>query len=186
VICAGCGSQLGAQIFPAIARPEETYSIGERATEGDAVCFFHPEKKAALTCDRCGRFLCELCDLPLGTRHLCPTCIGGGMGTEKLPELITRRVRWSRISLLLGIVPLFAALTFVLAPLMFVTAPAAIFTGFFSWNKPGSLVRGPRRWEAVVGIAFGLLQIVALASIFYAIWSSTPRYHVTTVIDTLH
>ncbi|HEX3870223.1 MAG TPA: hypothetical protein VHV77_07305 [Pirellulales bacterium] len=151
--------------------------------EGDAVCFFHPEKKAALTCDRCGRFLCELCDLPLGTRHLCPTCIGGGMGTEKLPELITRRVRWSRVSLLLGILPLLGAFTVFLAPVMMATGPAAIFTGFYSWNKPGSLIRGPRRWEAVIGIALGLIQIGVLASIFYAFWNSTP--HATTTVHTL-
>jgi hypothetical protein len=175
VSCPGCGSELGAQIFPVIAQAGPTYSSGERAAEGEAVCFFHPEKKAARTCDRCGRFLCELCDLPLGTRHLCPTCIGGGMGTEKLPELITRRVCWARVSLLLGTVPPVVALSIVLSPFLLVTGPGAIICGAYSWNKPGSLVRGRRRWEAALGMVLGLLQAGLVAWSILFVWKSTPH-----------
>jgi ribosomal protein S27E len=175
VACPGCGSELGAQIFPAIAQPAPANATGERATEGEAVCFFHPEKKAALSCERCGRFLCELCDLPLGVRHLCPACIGGGIGTEKLPELITRRVCWTRVSLLLGLLPPVVALSVVFSPVLVVTGPGAIIAGVYSWNKPGSLVRGRRRWEAALGMVLGLFQVGLVGWSIVFVWKVTPH-----------
>ena len=33
------------------------------ALDGEASCYFHAHKRAAVPCDGCGRFLCSLCDL---------------------------------------------------------------------------------------------------------------------------
>src|SRR3954447_23540425 len=66
--CSRCLSNLAFALFPAFYAPPAAVSTasGERAGEGEAVCFFHPEKRAECACDRCGRFICALCDLPFG------------------------------------------------------------------------------------------------------------------------
>ena len=157
--CSHCLSSISFVLFPAFHNPPEAISMasGVRAAEGEAVCFFHPEKRAECTCDRCGRFVCELCDLPFGNRHLCPKC----MDTSKLPELVTSRFVGAYAAMLIGILPLFFP-CFYFFPF---TGTAAMILGGWSWKKPGSLVYGPRHAMAVVGVLTGFLQLLALVGI---------------------
>lgn len=155
--CPHCRATLSGGIFPAFWRSEPAVSgLAEHAADGDAVCFFHPENRAAVSCDRCGRFICAVCDMQLGVRHLCPTCLSSGLGAEKLPELVVRRFLWADTALLIGIVPL---LFFIFFPAFIVTGPAAVFCAVFGWKRPGSLPRGRRHWAAVVGLIGGLVQL---------------------------
>src|SRR6478672_3276968 len=95
--CPQCLQELRISVFPPIYRhPTGEGSAGEHAIEGEATCFFHPEKRAERPCDRCGRFLCALCDLPVGSRHLCPVCLKAGNEEKALPELVSSRVSWGR------------------------------------------------------------------------------------------
>jgi hypothetical protein len=48
------------------------------AMSDQATCFFHPEKAFQACCQRCGRFVCALCDLQLGAEHVCPACFERG------------------------------------------------------------------------------------------------------------
>lgn len=171
VACAACRSGLTVRLFPAFTNPPATVSTasGDLAVEGEAACFFHPEKRAAIMCDRCGRFLCALCDVPFGGKHLCPLCLDA----SKLPELITRRVVWGQVAAALGWMPLLLApVCFPFWFMIFATGPAAIVLAIWKWNAPGSLVFGRRRGLAIAGIVGGLLQIAAIASLFGLIaWS---------------
>lgn len=156
--CPRCRAVLSGTFFPAFRHPKPVVpSTAEHAADGDAVCFFHPENRAARSCERCGRFICAVCDMPLGARHLCPTCLSSGLGAEKLPELVVRRFLWAHTALLAGIVPLLLGL--FVWPVFIVTGPAAIFCALFGWKRPGSLPRGRRRWAAVLGLVLGLLQV---------------------------
>src|SRR3954470_7399428 len=109
ITCPRCREELRISVFPPLftqSTPAE--SAGNRAMEGEATCFFHPEKRAERPCDRCGRFLCALCDLPLGARHLCPACLKSGAEQDAaLPELVSRRVSWGRMALLLAFSSIF-------------------------------------------------------------------------------
>ena len=159
-VCPQCRAVLSGGLFPAFWHPEPIATgTAEHAAAGDAVCFFHPENRAARSCERCGRFVCPVCDLPLGARHLCPTCLSSGLGAEKLPELVVRRFLWANTALLAGILPLLAGI--FVWPVFIVTGPAAIFCALFGWKRPGSLPRGHRRWAAVLGLVLGLLQLAA-------------------------
>jgi hypothetical protein len=172
VTCAACRSGLTVRLFPAFTTPPEAVSTssGERALDGEAVCFFHPEKRAATTCERCGRFLCALCDVPFGGKHLCPSCLD----TSKLPDLINRRVVWGAVAANIGLWPLILLVVcFPMWFLGFITGPTAIILGLWKWNAPGSLVRGRRPWLTVLGILGGLLQIAAICGfIGVLVWSA--------------
>ena len=157
-VCPQCRSELHGALFPAFWKSHDELAIGaQTASEGEADCFFHPENRAALSCEKCGRFICSVCEFTVGTRHICPTCLSSGLAGEKLPELIPWRFIWSDAALFMGIVPLFLGM--FLWPFFIGSGAAAIFLAIFGWKRPGSLPRGRRRWAAIVGIFGGALQM---------------------------
>lgn len=169
VECPGCHAGFSGRIFPAFwAQRAASSSSDQSMIEGDAGCFFHPAKKAAVTCERCGRFICALCTVEIGAEALCPACLGGGLQNEKVAALVTSRFCWSNLAFLLGVVPFVLSLTVL--PLLVFTGPAAIFAAIYGWNKPGSLVRGRRHWAAVLGIVFGLAQVAIFGAFVLVIW----------------
>lgn len=175
VECPRCRRALTARIFPRFTRPEPALpqAPSTRALEGEATCFFHPEKTAAAACERCGRFICSLCDIPLGTRHLCPSCLSRGL-EGSLPELVRSRVCWGHISLLLGLIPILGFI--FMWPAFPFTGAAAIFTALYGHRRPPSLVHGKQRAAAIAGSALGLIQILAGAAVVVFIWRTPPNF----------
>jgi len=111
--------------------------------------------------------MCTVCDLPVGSRHLCPVCLGNGLGKEKLPEIISRRFLWSFMAFWLGLLPLVGVI--VLWPVLIITGAMAIIVALIGWNRPGSLVRGQQHWAAVLGILLGLAQLGAAVGVIVLI-----------------
>jgi len=144
----------------------------DRALEGEAACFFHPANRAVLPCDSCGRFLCTICDLPVGSRHLCPVCLSKGLGKEKLPEIVPRRFLWARSSLVLGLLPLI----FMVWPVWFISGGTAVILAIVSLRRPGSLVRGSQRWAAILGMLLGVIQVVAWVGVIFLISYASSRH----------
>ena len=170
ITCPGCRSELHAAIFPAFLQSSPTSVRSERAEEGDAACFFHPEKKAAVACERCGRFVCGLCAIDLQGRSLCATCLGQGLGSERMPDLVNFRFLWSQLALALGFLPLIGSLGIL--PILPFTGAAAIFIAIYGWKKPGSLVQGPRRWAAALGLICGIAQLAVFGGFALVIWNA--------------
>ena len=151
--CPECGVFLQAEVFPALYKPIVEGRTGETIlVDGEAGCFYHPQKRAAVPCSACGRFLCALCDVELNDQHLCPGCLEIGQKKGMLSQLETRRTLYDSAALALALLPL------LIWPFTMVTAPMAIILAIYSWRKPSSLV--PRtRIRAYLAIIFGLLQI---------------------------
>lgn len=158
--CPQCRAVLRGAIFPAFHRDAALAvpGLADRAGEGEAVCFFHAENRAERTCDRCGRFICHVCDMPVGARRLCPACLSGALEAEKGSELVPWRFLWADSALILGGVPLLLGL--FMWPFIILTGITAIVLGVCARNRPGSVTRGPRRWAAILGIIGGVLQIL--------------------------
>ena len=167
LVCPACTSRLSVVFFPAFDRPPDgpSTSSGSLALEGEAVCFFHTEKRAEVACERCGRFLCALCDLPIGGKHLCPSCFD----TQKTPELTPRRMVWNQLAFSLGVLPL---LLCFLYPFYVATAPAAIFIGLWKWNAEGSLVHGRRWWLSLAAVLGGVIQLGVLGGIGFGLYTA--------------
>ena len=158
-----CGTQQQTELFPAFFRSTKSGSAGETiVVEGEAGCFFHPDKKAAAHCVECGRFLCALCDLELNGRHLCPGCLESGQRKGRLLELERRRTLYDSAALF------FASLPLLVWPGTLITAPAALGLVFYGWNKPGSLI--PRtRWRFVLAFVLALAQVIGWCVLGYFI-----------------
>lgn len=155
--CPGCATLVQAFVFPALFRVNTGINTGELAVEeGQAVCFYHPQKSAHVPCDACGRFICALCDIELHGEHLCPACIENGRRKGKITTLENRRVLHDNIALSLAVLPL------IMWPFTIITAPAAVILAVATWKKPTSIT--PRtKIRFILAIIFAALTLAGWA-----------------------
>lgn len=125
------------------------------ATPERSVCFFHPEKAFQACCQRCGRFVCALCDLQLGAEHICPTCFERGRADTGFngakAEWRHRDVLYDSIALSLG------WLWIIVWPVLIAALPGAIFLHVKYRKAPRSYLiprSGWRFWAAYPGFAW--------------------------------
>lgn len=139
-------------IFPAFRRPAVVGKAAEAIVAAeDAGCFYHPQSRAAVPCDLCGRFLCALCDLELNGQHVCPGCLETGRKKKTMQNYDGDRVIYGRMALLLAVLPFF------FWPITILTGPAAVFFAIYGWRKPRSLTGGGHT-SHVIAILLGLLE----------------------------
>ena len=164
--CPGCSTPTRVEAFPALLRAPTAGRAAEAIVlDGEASCFYHPEKKAEVPCAECGRFLCALCDVELNDRHLCPTCLEAGTRKGQLIELEQRRTRYDTVALTLTLAPILAW------PFTIATAPAAIAIAIYGARKPRSLVS--RYWQrAGVAIALATAQLGGWVALIYSMVTS--------------
>ena len=151
--CPACRKVLS-YVFPTAFEIRQRPKHNDLLTDdSDCMCYQHPEKAAVAACDRCGRFVCALCEIPLGPERLCPLCLAGGRKGNRPTSLENHRVVYDKMALALAIIPvLFFYLTIM-------TAPAALFICIRYWNAETSLVRRSK-WRFVVAGTIATLQIV--------------------------
>ena len=161
--CPACNVPLQVEIFPSLFRKITPGQSGEALmVEGESSCFFHPQKKALLPCDSCGRFLCALCDCQLNGQHFCPTCLETGKTKGKIKSLENQRTLYDSIALSLAVYPL------LIFYFTLITAPMTLFVAIRFWRSPLSIVR-PGKIRFVVAIILALLQIAGWVMIFIAL-----------------
>ena len=153
--CPACRARLAIDAYPALL---EGFRPGQAArrivTDDEAGCFYHPGKQAVVACDECGRFLCSLCDLEIGGRHICPQCVGAGEQARPGAVLDNQRFLYDTFALWMAVLPL------VVSPLV------SLFVTARRWGKPGSLVRRSR-WRFAVAIPIALTQLALWGWLFF-------------------
>lgn len=158
--CPACGVPLQIEVFPALFRKIAPGQSGEAIMiEGESSCFYHPQKKAVVPCDGCGRFLCALCDCALDDRHFCPACLETGRTKGKIKNLENQRTLYDSIALALAIFPM------LIFYFTIITAPMTLFVVIRYWKAPSSILRRTKiRFLAAMVIS--LLQIGGWAALF--------------------
>lgn len=160
--CPNCGMDVRVVVFPALFRDEAKAVVAESVMgDGEASCFFHAGKKAVHPCSGCGRFLCSLCDLEIGSEHLCASCVESGRKKGTMQQIESKRFLAAHLCQALGILSL---LVFCL-PLGFIALPTQIVVWAMNRKKPQSLV-GKRAW---VGYAVGMTASSVSILIFIAL-----------------
>ena len=151
--CPTCASPVQVEVFPALFRPIAQGRHGEALLlETESSCFYHPQKKASVPCDGCGRFLCALCDCELHGKHFCPGCLETGRKKGKIKSLENARTLYDSVALSLSLLPL------LIFYLTLFTAPAALYVAIRYWNAPRSIVHRTRI-RYIFAIILALLQI---------------------------
>lgn len=154
-MCPNCRVRVRAEVFPALsANPHGEVRLGEEiVVDGQSSCFYHPNKKAEIHCDGCGRFLCALCDVSIGSEHYCTQCVEAGVKRGKVDKLKRGEMQHDRLALSLaiaGLVPIPFIMLF--PPLM------SIYFALRYWNKSESVVRRSR-WFKIAAVLISLIGI---------------------------
>ncbi|MGH9620733.1 MAG: hypothetical protein ACRD45_13660 [Bryobacteraceae bacterium] len=157
-LCPSCYSGLTIELFPALFRKPEAIDAQVLApAEGEACCYEHATKRAVSLCNRCGRFLCALCEVEIEGAIWCPACLESKQGAARLRALEKRRTLYDSVALALSIWP-----AVLLYPVI-VTAPTAIYLAIRHWKTPSSLIpRKKWRFAAALTIACVELALIAL------------------------
>lgn len=169
--CPSCQKKIQIAVFPALFRKKEQGPQPVKK-EGEASCFYHPEKPAVAVCDFCGVFLSDLCDLQINGKHICPPCFAKPENKARLLQSDRTRTLYDGIALGLALLPFLAI--FIVGPLVvftFFTSLAAIFIAIRYWKSPGSVI--PRsRVRYILAIFLASTQIVGwIALVVFLIYS---------------
>ncbi len=164
--CPSCESLVRIDVFPAMFSerpsgiPAEALLLDE-----EAGCFYHPNKKAVISCAACGRFLCALCDVDFDGGHLCTSCLETGKEKHKIKNLENHRTLHDSIALTLALAPI------LLWPFTLVTAPMAIFLAIRYWKAPTSII--PRtKIRLIAALFIAGLQVIGWTAFFYSLLTS--------------
>ena len=170
-LCPGCSTPVQAVVFPAFARTLAQPAPEAKAGEGDASCYYHEANRATVSCEECGRFLCPVCDLDSGPRHLCPSCLNGHLARGTTPEFVQRRTLYDSIALTAALAPNLFLITMYLT---FFTAPIVVGFTIWSWRKPGTIT--PRsKWRFVVALLFSSVNMVFITVIIVVLLAGILR-----------
>ena len=162
--CPFCEKRLQIRVWPVVRQNHNA----AMALSDQATCFFHPDKAFQACCQRCGRFVCALCDLQLGAEHVCPTCFERGRSNTATE---TGKAEWRYRDVLYDEIAATVGWGWILFwPTIVAAIPAVIWLHVKYRKAPRSYLlprSGWRFWAAYVGIAW--LPLV-LGGVFLASW----------------
>jgi hypothetical protein len=179
--CGYCGRRQRQLIYPAYCQEPAGTAIVPVLEEG-ASCYFHDSTAASAICDDCGRYLCELCTLPIPMpaslpagfpERLCSSCFAHRMAEEERDQawdlFRTSYVRYDTIALGLALLPI---ILFPLFSLGIVAFPIAIYLVVRHWHTCHSPVQHFRRnmTIALVLAGGGMVAWMAILSMAAARW----------------
>ncbi len=147
--CPSCSAPLRVEVFPALFRQNDV-KAAETLVEGESSCFYHPQKRAVVPCDGCGRFLCSLCELDFNGQHLCPSCLESGKKKEKLETLTNERVRYDRVALGTALLPALCLWPSIIG------APIALYIAIRYRNRPTSVTNPTKVWYTIAAVMASL------------------------------
>lgn len=149
--CPFCMGRFEARAFHPPSRAIRAVEHAGARPEDDTACANHERNAAVTSCQRCGIFICALCDMNIGTGSYCPSCFER-VRNEGVLQSAARRYRdytaMGRLSIFAGIFMWF---------LMMLTGALATYYGVKGWKQRRELGR------SIVGplfvILFGLAEV---------------------------
>ena len=167
ITCPYCGRGFEATAFTPPERTRTaTAEVVTVGPEGANACANHTRNAATASCQRCGLFICALCDMNVGTGSYCPSCFER-VRTEGTLQAAARRYRDY------GMMARTSAIVGLLFSFMFLGLPFGAVACFYAIKA-----RKQRREEgrSLAGVTFvlilGLLEILAgIAAIGFIIWA---------------
>jgi hypothetical protein len=149
--CPYCQKSLQIRVWPIARQNANAVS----ALSDQATCFFHPDKAFQACCQRCGRFVCALCDLQLGAEHVCPTCFERGRVDSGVEA---SKAEWRYRDVLYDSIALTVGWGWILFwPLIVAAIPAVIVLHVKYRKAPQSYLiprSGWRFWAAYAGLVW--------------------------------
>jgi hypothetical protein len=165
--CPACHAQVDAYVFPKFHEDPADRPIIHLGEGSQAVCYFHSRYRAQHPCDHCGRFLCEICAISVGSRQLCAECLSQLKKQRSETGLVQYAALFDNVALFLVIAPV---VTLFFWFLTIFSAPISLFLSFYYWSRQWNLLPRSR-------IRYGLAILLSLLLIGF--WSFVLCYLVT-------
>jgi hypothetical protein len=165
--CPACNSRVEAYIFPEFDRDPPPRPGRHLAQEHEAVCYFHSRFRAMTPCDNCGRFLCEICAISVGSRQLCPECLSQLRKQRNETGLVYYAPLFDNVALFLVIAPL---VTVIFSSFTILAAPVSLFVSFYYWS---------RQWNLLPRSRLRFIMAILLCLLLIAFWVFVIGYAVT-------
>lgn len=149
IACDACHNTFEGTAFQPPLRPAPVaQTVAGAGPEGANACSTHAGNAAVTSCDRCGLFICSLCEMSVGAGSFCPACFDRIRAEGMLPEVATSYrdyASMARLSIFGGI------LMWFLSPIF---AALAIYWSFKGWKQRRE--EGRSRWGVLI---FGLIAV---------------------------
>jgi hypothetical protein len=105
--CTHCANPFEARVFRPPQRSARVLQLAQSGPEGATSCANHARNAAVASCERCGLFICSLCEIALEAGRFCPSCFER-MSKEGHVEGATNRFRdYGSLSAVAAVVGLF-------------------------------------------------------------------------------
>jgi ribosomal protein L37AE/L43A len=139
VHCPRCGGEYEARVFHPPVRVARVLQLAQSGPDAAGACANHPRNAAVTNCERCGIFICSLCELAVDGATYCPSCF------DRLAQegtLLSARVRFRSYGTLAGV----ASFVGLLFSAIFIGLPLGalalyyVVKGFRTRNESGAPV----------------------------------------------
>jgi ribosomal protein L37AE/L43A len=134
--CVHCGGEFEARVFRPASRSQQVVQLAQGGPEAGTACANHPRNAAVTSCERCGIFICSLCELQVDGSNYCPACF------ERLAQegaIPSARVRFRAFHTLAFIASFLGLITFPIFGLpLGALGCYYVFKGFRTRNVSGT------------------------------------------------
>jgi hypothetical protein len=155
ITCPYCARAFEATAFnPPERAVEVTTEVTDVGPDGANACANHARNAATASCQRCGLFICALCDMNVGTGSYCPTCFDRVRAEGSLLPAAKRYRDFAGIARA-------SALTGFLLAFFFLSIPFGALAVYFGFRaRKQQKTEGRSSVGAIIAILVGILDVL--------------------------
>jgi hypothetical protein len=110
IACPTCRKTFEGTAFTPVDKRIRITELAVSGPEGANACANHARNAAVTSCERCGLFICALCEMNIGEGSFCPSCFERARTEGTMQSVLTRRRDFptmARATMVLGFLMLF-------------------------------------------------------------------------------
>jgi uncharacterized paraquat-inducible protein A len=164
--CPNCTKSFEATAFQPPERRVVAPEFVGAGPEAGSACANHARNAAVASCQRCGLFICSLCEMNVGTGSYCPACFDRVRAEGSFPAAAQRYRDY-------GTMAITAVLAGFLLSFMFMSVPfGAVGIYYAIKGIRQRRERGKPKTGVVIVLLFAILEVVGgLAFTAFLIWA---------------
>jgi ribosomal protein L37AE/L43A len=166
ITCEICKRAFEATAFTALAPPraEVVETIVVAGPAGANACANHERNAAVTSCQRCGLFICSLCDMNVGAGSYCPSCFDRVRAEGTLKPVVSRYRDYASMARLTAIIGL---IFYFVWPIV---GAAAIY--FATKGMRQRREQGRSRAGMIIVMLIGIGEVIAGFTLFgFLVWA---------------
>ncbi|HVR38462.1 MAG TPA: hypothetical protein VMU84_05150 [Thermoanaerobaculia bacterium] len=165
-ICPYCKHPFETRVFQPRQRDNAVLQLAQSGPEEGTPCAYHARNAAVASCERCGVFICSLCEMAIDAGKFCPSCFDR-MAQEQAGGATQTRIRdYGSLAMLSALAGLLIA--------VFLGIPGAIMSWYYAikaWRHPENSSLGRTRLIIVMLVgagdfAIGVFMLYAFITAF--------------------